>query len=169
MSHQHFDSEEIRKWVQERPELVARTKQIAKEGKDTHSIVSDGYWQKSGRFLGDLFTVNPKQLRGDAYTNKQIESHSNAVAVIGTMANGFNIVTAVPLVLFAMADIPFFGLFLALAINIGVLKFSNKAVEVAAANKPGNQFWSEVGLFGVIILNIVQSLSFGSRKPAIFR
>ncbi|MEL7420848.1 MAG: hypothetical protein AAGK10_20100, partial [Cyanobacteria bacterium J06555_3] len=45
--------------------------------------------------------------------------------------------------------------------NLGLIKFSNQAGEVAAASKPGNKFWSEVGLAGVISLNLIQSLVSG--------
>ena len=157
----NFDSEEIRRWIQQNPELLAKAKQSNKKRTEAHSIVSDGYLKKPGQILKDLFTVNPKQLHGDAFTNREIESHSNAVATVGTVANTINIVTAFPLIFFAMADIPLLGFPLALGISLGLLKFSNTTVEIAAANKPGNKFWSDVGLAGVITLNIVQSVVSG--------
>ncbi len=157
----NFDQETFRRLQQQNRELIELAKQISKEGKEAHPIVSHNYWGKIGLWLKELFTVDSTKLYGKAYVTKEIQSHSRMVADMGTVANAINIATALPLLLIAMADIPFFGLFLALGTASGLLKFSNKAVEIAAAKKPGNQFWSEVGLAGVIFLNLIQSVVSG--------
>ena len=159
--NENADWENFRKLQQQNSELIELAKQMSQDGKEIRPLESHNHWGKVGSWLKELFTVDATTLHGKAYVTEEIESHSRAVADMGTVANAINIATALPLLLIAMADIPFFGLFLALGTGIGLLKFSNKAVEIAAAKKPGNQFWSEIGLAGVIFLNLIQSVVSG--------
>lgn len=157
----NFDSEYLRRLQQQYPELVSKAKQINQDGKETNPIAAYGHWKKLGSWLKELLTVDPSKLHGKAYVTEELESHSRSVAGMVTIANLINAGTAFPLLLLTMADMGLLGLFLAAGTNLGLIKFGNQAGEVAAANKPGNQFWSETGLIGLICLNLLQSVVSG--------
>ena len=156
-----FDDEYLRRLQQKHPDLVAKAKQINREGKTTHSVISYGHWKKLGGWFKELLSVDSTKLHGKAYVTEELESHSRMVAGMVTIANLINAGTAFPLLLLTMADMGLLGLFLAAGTNLGLIKFGNQAGEVAAANKPGNQFWSETGLIGLICLNLLQSVVSG--------
>lgn len=154
-------NEDLRRLQQQYPELVSKAKQINWDGKETNPIAADGHWKKAGNWLKELLAVDSAKLHGKAYVTEELESHSRAVAGMVTIANLINAGTAFPLLLLTMADMGMFGLLLAAGTNLGLINFGNQAGEVAAANKPGNQFWSETGLIGLICLNLLQSVVSG--------
>ena len=159
--NENIDSQTLKRLQEKYPELVAKAKQIERDGKEIHPIVSYGHWHKLGKWLKKLLTVDPQKFHGKAYLTEDLESHSCSVASMVTIANLINAGTAYPLLLLTMADMGLLRGLLATATNLGLVMFSNQAGEVAAANKPGNRVWSEVGLAGVIFLNLIQSLVSG--------
>ena len=145
---------------QQHPKLVARAKQIAQKRKVSDPVVPDNHWKVMWGMLLALLAVDSRKLYGEV-VSKNTKPNSQAVATMGTIANVFNTITAFPLALFAMADIPLLGLPLAIAITLLVLKGSNLCVEVAAVYKPSNRLQSEVGLAGVVALSAVQTIVSG--------
>ena len=161
MSDRYKQNEDLIRLQQQHRELVKKAIQIHRDGRETNFVASDRHWKKTGNWLKELFTVDERKLHDKAYVTEELESHSRSVAGMVTIANLINAGTAFPLLLLTMADMGIFGLLLAAGTNLGLIKFGNQAGEVAAANKPGNQFWSETGLIGLILLNLLQSVVSG--------
>lgn len=105
----------------------------------------------------DLLIVPSSELYGDAIVTKKLARQSRWVAGILTVTNLINAASSFPLLLLTLIDFGIFGWVLAIAIELGLIKFSNWTGVVAIAYEAQHKNWNGIGLAGVILINIVQS------------
>ncbi|AFZ38054.1 hypothetical protein Sta7437_4596 (plasmid) [Stanieria cyanosphaera PCC 7437] len=105
----------------------------------------------------DLLIVTASELYGDAIVTKKLARQSDWVAGILTVTNLINAASSFPLLLLTLIDFGIFGWLLAIAIELGLIKFSNWTGVVAIAYEARHKNWNGIGLAGVVLINIVQS------------
>ncbi|BAU67537.1 hypothetical protein STA3757_49590 (plasmid) [Stanieria sp. NIES-3757] len=105
----------------------------------------------------DLLIVPSSEVYGDAIVTKKLAQQSRWVAGILTVTNLINAASSFPLLLLTLIDFGIFGWLLAIAIELGLIKFSNWTGVVAIAYEAQHKNWNGIGLAGVVLINIVQS------------
>lgn len=104
-----------------------------------------------------LFLADPSQYHGKAFVTPEVKQSSRATSTLVTSANWFNIIFFAPVLGFIFRGLGPAGLGVAGASSLVLLVISNLSGELAARRSKGENFASDIGLLGLLSINLILS------------